>query len=310
MARIIQAAVLAAIVSTSGLSPAQAEPVRHLIIAPGQSIQDAILLSRINASNRTLKHHAQTPDAASEDPTISAGAVVKGTLVVGQATSIPALKFTYQAATNGLNSVSFTFTSPNGADSLSYTYNPRAYAKGGTVVFTPDSHAPFYTQPGKWMLTSAIIVDNQYNYTQYTQAQLAAMFTAPYVTVVNSGPVDITPPVVTAGEILTPKVSLSSVLPIFRASLTGTDDVSGIAFGLVIITAPGSSFGQVDLVPAPYVKTAETVISYAPFYPGQPAGTWSITGYEICDIAQNCLTDTSATDIQNLFGTTTFTVTK
>jgi len=309
MARIIEAAFMAATVSTAAFTPAPAETIQHLIIAPGQSVQEAIQLARVNALRQTMAHHAQA-DATSVDPTISAGAIPQGRLVVGQATSIPAVKFTYQAATNGLNSATFSFTSPNGAATLSYTYNPREYLTGGTVVFTPDSHAAFYAQPGKWALTSALILDNQYNFTQYNQAQLAAIFTTPYLTVVNNGPVDITPPVVTAGKILTPKVSESSPVPLFKAQLTGTDDVSGIAYGLVVITAPGNNFGQVDLVTAPYVKKAETVNSFAPVYPGQPTGTWSISAYQMCDMAQNCFTDSSATDIQTLFGTNTFTVVK
>jgi hypothetical protein len=309
MARISPAACMAAAFLASGVTPALGEPIQELRIAPGQTIQQAMLAARM--AHPGALHHGKTVAGASVDPTISAGAVLSQSIKVGVANSVPTLRFTYQAATNGLDGASFTFTSPNGAVSATYSYNPRTYQTGGTVTFSQDSHPPFYVQPGHWLLTSAIIIDNKFNYTQYSQAQLATLFPKPYVDVVNNGPVDITPPVVTAGKILTPKVSLSSSpFPTFKASLTGTDNLSGLAFGLVVIQPPGSTFGQVEIVPAPIPTTAGTVLSYANFFPGQPTGTWSITAYELCDVAGNCFTDTSATDITNLFGTNTFTVEK
>jgi hypothetical protein len=300
---------MAAVFLMSAAAPALAETIAQLRIAPGQTIQQAIRAARASQLHPAALHHGRTVAGTAVDPTISAGAVLTDALIVGVANSLPTLRFTYQAATNGLNSASFTFTSPNGAATETYSYNPRKYETGGTVTFSPDSHAPSYVQPGDWPLTSAIIVDNQYNYTQYTQAQLAVLFPKPYLHIANHGPVDITPPVVTAGKILTPTVHLSSSpFPTFKASLTGTDNLSGIAFGLVVIQAPGSGFGQVELIPADIPTTAGTVTSYAQFYSGQPTGTWSITAYEMCDVAGNCVTDTSASDITTLFGTNTFTV--
>jgi hypothetical protein len=41
---------------------------------------------------------------------------------------------------------------------------------------------------------------------------------------------------------------------------------------------------------------------------GGPAGTWTIYDYEVCDVAGNCVYDANPSDIQSLFGTTTFKV--
>jgi hypothetical protein len=158
-------------------------------------------------------------------------------------------------------------------------------------------------------MTSAEILDYAYNYTAYSQAQLAGIFAKPYITVVNNGPVDITPPVVTAGQVLTPTVSLSSPDPTFEATLTGSDDISGVDQAFVIVQPPGGSFGQVNQVPVPVPSLSGTYTAYSSIFSGQPTGTWSITGYELCDIAGNCYADTNAADVQTLFGTTSFTVT-
>jgi hypothetical protein len=279
-----------------------------LRMAPGQSLQDALQAARIEAFRAAASRVAPSvrqPVA----PAITAGAITAGTLTVGVANSIPTLQFTYQSKSYGLNFASFTFTSPNGGASITVQYNPRTYETSGTITFTPDTTAPYYAQPGQWVMTSAIIVDNQYNYAQYTQAQLAALFPQPFLTVVNNGPVDVKPPQVTAGQILTPTVSESSTDPTFKAMLTGTDNVSGLFLALVVIVPPGSQFGYVEIVPNPIPTRSGKIKAYSPVYSGQPTGSWAISGYELCDVAGNCLTDTNASDVQALFGTTSFTVT-
>jgi hypothetical protein len=309
MKRISHAAIAASLFSLC-LGQLQAEPTTpHLRIAPGQSVQSAILMAKLDAARAARPASTIATPGKVINPTLTAGSIPTSTITVGVANSLPVLQFTYLAKQQGLNAVYFTFTSPNGGNSLNYQYNPRTDMRGGTITFSPNMNAPFYAQPGQWVLSSVLIVDNAFNFTQYTQAQLAALFPQPYITVVNNGPVDITPPVVTAGAILTPTVSQSSPVPVFEATLTGTDDVSGIDQGYVVITAPGSAFGQVDQLLAPFPTLNGTVTSYAPIYPFQPTGTWSITSYELCDVSLNCFVDSTPADIQALFGSTTFTVT-
>jgi hypothetical protein len=91
--------------------------------------------------------------------------------------------------------------------------------------------------------------------------------------------------------------------------LTGTDNVSGLFLALVVIVPPGSQFGYVEIVPNPIPTRSGKIKAYSPVYSGQPTGSWAISGYELCDVAGNCLTDTNASDVQALFGTTSFTVT-
>jgi hypothetical protein len=306
----ISRAALAASLFALCLGPVQAETTAlHLRIAPGQSVQDAIRMARLGISRAARPDPMLATRGKTINPTITAASIPNGTITVGVANSLPVLQFSYLAKQQGLNSVYFTFTSPNGENSLNYQYNPRTDLGSGTITFSPNMNAPAYAQPGKWTLTALTILDNAFNFTNYTQAQINALFPQPYLTVVNNGPVDITPPVVTAGAILTPTVSESSPVPEFEATLTGTDDVSGIDQAYVVITPPGGMFGQVDLVLAPFPTLNGTLTSYAPVFPGQPTGTWTISAYQLCDVVDNCLTDTNPADIQSLFGTTSFTVT-
>jgi hypothetical protein len=286
-----------------------------LRIPHGQSVQDALRKADISARLDRLRAQApgrfMAPNSFGQvtPPAITAGAVLSGTITVGKPTPMPSLQISYTAGKPGFAGASFTFTSPNGAESFTASYADLSYSRGATVTFNSPLTAQYYLQPGKWVMSSAYITDYAYNYTEYTQAQLAQIFATPYLTVINKGPVDITPPVITAGQILTPTVSLSSPDPTFEATLTGTDDVSGVAAAFVIIEAPGGSFGQVNYVPVAIPSLSGTFNAYSGLYAGQPTGTWSITGYELCDIAGNCFSDSNAADVQSLFGTSSFTVT-
>jgi hypothetical protein len=316
MARIYLAACMAAALSSAGIGrihAGQTEPM-HIRIEPGQTIQHALFLAKLHARLHARRGAPGASQAARDggkvfDPVITAGAVVSGTVTVGKSGSLPEIKLTYKTDDGGLGGVEFTFTAPDGVQSLTYSYYPQGYSKSATVTFEANVPTPYYAQPGQWTLTSAFIEDNQFNYTQYDQAQLAALITNPYVSVVNNGPVDITPPVVTGGAILTPTVSLSSPIPVFEATLTGTDDVSGMENAFVGIEPPGGTYSQVDVYNAPFPLLSGTLDAYSPIFTGQPTGTWSITSYSLCDVAGNCFNDTSPADVTSLFGTDTFTVT-
>jgi hypothetical protein len=291
----------------------------HLRVARGQSIQQAIQLARLHARIDALRAAQGTPvlgapahgasDTKNIQPSITGGTVLSTTLTVGQATSIPEAQVSYKTGPSGLAGLTLVFTSPDGIESLSLSYSPQGLATHATVTFEQPGNVPYYSQPGQWPMVAAYIGDYAGNFVSYTQDQLAALFPAPYINVVNNGPVDIAPPTVTAGQILTPTVSLSSPVPVFEASLTGSDDVSGIYQPFVAVVPPGGSFGQVDVAPMPFPLPSGTGTAYSTLFAGQPTGTWTISFYALCDVAGNCFSDTSPADVQTLFGTTTFQVT-
>jgi hypothetical protein len=286
----------------------------HLRIAHGQSIQQAIQLARFHARIDALRVAPGAPastgsDAKDSQPAITGGTVLSTTLTVGVASSIAEAQVSYKTGPSGLNGLVLVFTSPDGNESLSLSYSPQSLATHATVTFEQPGNVPYYSQPGQWQLVAAYISDYAGNFVSYTQTQLAALFPIPYINVVNNGPVDITPPVVTSGQILTPTVSLSAPLPVFEATLTGSDDASGMYVPIVIVEQPGGSYGQADQAAMPFPLLSGTGTAYSTLFAGQPIGTWTITGYALCDVADNCFNDQSPSDIQNLFGTTTFQVT-
>lgn len=286
----------------------------HFHVARGQSIQRAIQTARFHARVDALRAAAGapvTPAGAltkSTQPALVAGAVVSATLTVGQAGSIPAVQVQYKTGPAGLVGLALTFVSPSGNESLTVSYYPQDLSTHRTVTVEQPGSVPYYSQPGQWQLVSGFIEDYAGNFVSYDQTQLAALFQAPYITVINNGPVDITPPTVTSGQILTPTVSLSSPVPVFEANLTGSDDVSGLYEPFVGILPPGGSYSQVDDAPMPFPLLSGTGTAYSTLFAGQPTGAWSIAFYAFCDLVGNCFTDTSAADIQSLFGTTTFKV--
>lgn len=313
----ILAAGFAAATFLAAAAPAPAQdlltPQGRITMLPGHSIQlamtQAAVMRRV-AGARPASSAGTSIRATPGAPQITSGALLANTLTVGDPASVPAMQFAYKTGPAGLSGAGFTFTSPNGLNALSLNYYPGAFGRKGTITFDGAASPPNFAQPGQWTLTSAYVGDQNYNFTNYTQAQLAALITNPVIDIINTGPVDFTPPVVTAGKVLTPTVSLSSPVPQFVAQLSGTDDLSGVAFGFIIIEAPGGSFGQTQTTSAPIAFAHGSMQVSAPFFQGQPTGTWSITGFILCDVAQNCSTNVQTpADVQALFGTTTFTVT-
>lgn len=317
MKRTLLVAALAALPLSANAAPpfGDAATPAHIRVAHGQSIQAAIQQAKFAAWIGALRagHIAPSgshrPDVKDRQPEITGGSVISTTLTVGVAGSIPDVKIGYKTGPSGLEGVTLVFVSPNGNESLAVSYSPQDLSTHGTVEVQQPGTPPYYTQPGQWQLVAAYMADYAGDFVSYTQAQLAALFPVPYITFVNNGPVDITPPTVTSGAILTPTVSLSSPVPVFEATLTGMDDVSGLYQPYVGVEPPGGSYSQVDQAPMPFPLLKGTGTAYSTLFTGQPTGTWSIAFYAFCDLAGNCLSDTNAQDVQNLFGTTTFQVT-
>ncbi len=247
--------------------------------------------------------------APSVAPQITSGSVVSTSLTVGSPGAVPEISFGFLTGSAGLQSVSFTFTSPNGAVNNTATYYAGAFSQSGEITFSGSSVAPFYSQPGIWALTQISITDNGGGFTQYSADQIRRIFRNTRYTLVNNGPVDLTPPTVETGKVLSPTVSLSSPDPQFAVHMTGIDNLSGLAVAYVFIAAPGAPFSNTYASSFAFPRLSAGVDAVVPLFPGSATGTYTITGYEMCDVAGNCLIDQSAADVQKLFGTTSFTVT-
>jgi hypothetical protein len=166
-----------------------------------------------------------------------------------------------------------------------------------------------YSKPGTWSVTSISVTSNSGSSVYYSGADLASVFPNNVITIVNNGPQDLTLPSFGAGQILTPTVSLGGGTPYFAASLEvahkGFFGVTNISLS---VQPPGEGFplAVFGSVPGPLAKGK--IIAYDDLQ-GDPVGIYTITNISVCDIANNCLNDSSAADIKAAFGTTTFTVT-
>ncbi|HEY0256129.1 MAG TPA: hypothetical protein VGC39_01705, partial [Candidatus Methylacidiphilales bacterium] len=166
-----------------------------------------------------------------------------------------------------------------------------------------------YSEGGTWTLTSAEIYLEQLVggaiETTYDQAQLEAMFTNLSVNVTNNGTPDYTPPIVSAGKILTPIVHAENPPGFFKTSLTVQDEISGVNSAFVIVE-PAQSGGPVSYdepaFPAPVFNG--TVGNSIQLNGGGGAleGPYWIVGYGATDVAGNAFVDDNSADIKALFG--------
>jgi hypothetical protein len=243
-------------------------------------------------------------------PAITAAKILTPSVSVRTAPGYGLFSFTFTAP-GYYNYNNFIFTGPSGQTvDVGYSIAPPGAEKAGSIVFfNPFS---IYTQPGTWTLTEAQIGDLLGNVTVYSGTKLAALFPSLTLKIVNTGPYGSTAPTVTSGKIETPKVSLSGKLPFFRATLAATDDLSGIESTYIYLNEPdGTAYPGFPLI----LQTTQGLKVNATAgvllnTPGLPTGTWSVTGYSVCNVAGNCLTETDAATLKQQFGTTTFDVVK
>ncbi len=250
-------------------------------------------------------------------PAILSGSIVTPTVSVTTGAATPAFRFKFNAPGYYYEN-NFVFTGPSGQFiAFEYIIAPPGAEKTGTVTYDDAGQPlPVYTQPGAWTLTYAEITDLAGNTTAYdTDDQLDALFPSRTLTIVNQGRFDDTPPVVFSGKLLTPSVSLSSAVPFLSVALNATDDLSGIFSDTIYLSEPGGAAypanagNDYNMLYAPTQMLAGTVLAGTLLTPGLPTGTWTITGYQVCDTAYNCLTQTDPATLQRQIGTTTFTVT-
>ncbi len=249
-------------------------------------------------------------DVRSTAPAITGGAVTAATLTVGQAGQYPTIAFSYQTDTPGLNSVSFTFASPNGKAYYGTTFGEPAYTTTGSTSFASLAAPGLWSQPGTWTLVSVTVLDNAGASTSYDARQLAKLFTGVSYTVVNNGAVDGTPPLLKSGTLVNSTVSLSDKYPLLKVKLGAADPGSGLQIGYVIVSPPGNPYAFYEDVPLPLPVAKADIQAYTVFSQYSPTGTWNIVGFAVCDFANNCTGSTAQSDIIKLLGTDTFTVTQ
>jgi hypothetical protein len=271
--------------------------------------------------------------AAVAPPTLVSGAISGAKITIGSGVASPTIVFKYTAP-GTLVAWQFTFTSPHGTSrifSSATVQAPYAYfgflppaGTSGTLEFSDEAY-PFslYAEAGTWKLTSAALVDLAGNLSVYTGASLAKLFPSLALTVVNAGKQDFAPPVISSGKLLNLVVSLSSPLPYLGAFVTLSDNLSGAIQGGFVLTMPDgkpyygyfpSAYDAIGVV-APGTYGLGPIIKGGfqfgdGIVPGSPTGKWTIAGYQVCDVAGNCVTDTNSADVLKLFGTTSFSVTK
>jgi len=255
------------------------------------------------------------------DPVITKGTFVHSVVDVAVAPGQPELALTYTVGPSGLSEIIYNFASATTAQTLEvfaefantapasgtvdllslYT----GFDYGSTGGFTP------YAAPGKWTLQQINMYDNAGHCAYYEANAINAIIPHPNITVVNHVAPDTTAPTVSAAEILTTNVKLSTAHPFLRVNMTVADNLSGVQFA-------GATFTN-----AAQTSTIETYPnSVAPVQSGimqsgeeldasTMPGTYTVTQIEVCDVPGNCLVLGQGTELANIFGgKTSFTVTK
>lgn len=247
---------------------------------------------------------------------ITAGQLVTTSLNVAKQPAAPEISVTYQNCNPGLLQIDAYFlSSSTPVQRLETSFNLGSVkappSTQGTIKFKQiGSQYGFgqfnpYSAAGTWTLTDIYIRDLATVYTHYDQAALTPLFNTLTLNLTNNGKPDTTAPLITSGELLTPTVSINSH-PYFFANLGLSDDVSGVVSAYVAVRPPGngSPVTYYKYLPLPLKKGTVKAFDYL----GKQTvtGTWTIYSVFACDVAHNCTYITSPTDIQNLFGTTTF----
>jgi hypothetical protein len=294
---------------------AQAVQSGALAVGRGMPPQQAKMLLKLEAHSQALRRAwlASGHVVETAAPAITAGKLLTPNLNPIKAPAAPAITLTFQADA-GLAHIGGCFSSSASSQELclqdALPPGPPPPTAGNVAIEQPGGEGgslTLYAAPGAWTLTDLYIVDQSGAATAYNQSQIASLFTGGSTfEVTNTGTPDTAPPVITAARVLTPTVRLSSANPAFGAQLTVSDNLSGVGEICIDVTDPNDneySCGY-DIPPSPRSGAVNTGTSIA----GGPVGTWSILDYDVCDVAGNCVYDDNPSDIQSLFGTTTFKV--
>ncbi len=268
-------AALATVAASFGAT-AQTEPLR-VTIAPGQSPQQAMRDARL--VERVAKLRADWAARAAGDrtlaptyalPKITAGALLTTSLNVQVALPAPKLSVSFRTDAPSLSFIAYEFTASSANQYLYSEYiSPQPLTKGTLILQAPNGGAyifyggilGLYAAPGTWSLTFVFLCDTAGDCQEYDGTALAAIFKRTRFTVTNRGTPDTTPPKVSSGKILTPKVSLSAANPAFRAQLGVADNLSGVEYPLVFINPTGTGHGNADEIGTPYPLLSGTAVA-------------------------------------------------
>lgn len=220
--------------------------------------------------------------AADIAPRITTLQTLTTALHVRGSVGIPMVQASFTAGPSGLASIVVSFVSPGGAQHAVLTFNEGEARNAGQVVMG-NTPLTLWAEPGAWQVEAASITDNAGSVTTLSATQLAALKVAP-ITVYNSYAVDTAPPTVSAGMILTPSVSRSAPNALVGVNLTVADAGSGVAY--VALLASG-----MELANTAPVLTFNGTIGIANAAQQYSAGTYTINGVIVCDLAGNCLQD-------------------
>jgi hypothetical protein len=309
-------AALACALTGLAAAPAAATDITpgRIYVRSGTNPADAFYQARLAARSAELRArwvasgHNPAQDAPTT-PAIVSGAVLNTTVTIGVPSNYPTLTVRYNAGTAGLSAISAEFVSPNGKTLYAGGYSQGGYTKSGTTTFALTGPLSLYSQPGTWKLYSAAIFDNAGNSTVYDQAGLASLFSSKSFKVINTGTVDDQGPRVYAGTLGSGSVSLSDKLPTLKATVTASDHGSGLYLAYMLIQPPGQTYSEAEIAPVPLPLSRAKLHAYSNFSASDPTGTWAITGFAVCDFAQNCVGSNDDSAVVALFGTDNFTVT-
>jgi hypothetical protein len=218
---------------------------------------------------------------------------------------IPMFEMRFATGPSGLNSVQITLTSPSGAQTLPVSLQEGLAPSQGAVEIG-STQLSIWSEPGAWSVTGLVATDWVGNITTLSAPQIAALKPAP-VMVANPGPADTKAPIVSAGTILTPTVSLSTPGAQIGLTLVVADNASGIANAAVLIDGTGGFFALPNISPELILSGTIGLSAPARAY---PAGSYTIVSVIVCDHANNCLREFNAAQIAAWFGgKTSFTIT-
>lgn len=305
------------------ISTAAAADEMVVTMRPGESLPLALIRTQLDARAAQLRKAWAASDRRNltAAPSIVSGRILTSSIDTIHAPASPKISVRFDASA-GLSSIGATFQSDSTGQTLLSSYDVGfgvpPLTSGKIMIEEPFAGITsdmgrgglgLYAAPGTWTLVSLAIIDSSGTKTTYDQTQIPALFpSGSTIKVKNPASPDTKAPLVTAGKILTPTVHLSSTPASFGARMTVSDDISGVELPCVFVQPPGATapFCAPIVLPAPVLSG--TVESWTFIGGLGQTGTGTITGYEVCDVAGNCLVDSNASDVKALFGTTTFTV--
>ena len=275
----------------------------------------ASLREAIEIATARLHYHLpplHETDGASRrgQPSIISGKILTDRIQIAKPPGVPRVRVSFDAP-NRLNYIELDFVYPTAQLEASvYAASPPGETSGTRLIETAFSPWGNYAASGDWKLKYAVITDELGGYVMYSGKKLAALFPSLDLNVQNAIAPDNTRPAVTAGEILTPVVHANRLYPAFKAKLSVLDNLSGVQTIFLFLKDPSGNI-VIDFPTTPPSPVKEgTVLVKDGFFGAPSLGTWTIYGYQVCDVPYNCALDDNATDIQKLFGTNTFVVVK